>query len=400
MKIVVSAAYPEGATMAVARQANRQGSLEVLFTSASTRHVAAIARAAGLPGQLSLRLARHAYADIPEHRVHVAAPGAGLLAMGLRHLPMTHALASQAMYAGKARFDKDVAARSPRSDAFVGIVGSSALSFARAPARVRVLQFVNSLPQVQNTLLEQYGGAAPRHEFVPEWVTRRVGIELRLADLVLVPSVFVADQLSRGGSAEKVRVVPYGVDLGAFSASVAVGRRGPVRCLFVGQISHRKGVHVLLEAARLVGPSVVFELCGPVVSPGLLRDLPENVSWIGSAPHVGVSTRLRQADIFVLPSVEDAYPLAVLEAMASSRPVIVTTAVGTSDLVAQSGAGLVVAPGDALDLSHAVQILSADEELRARLGLAARRAVANTYSWEQYSVRVLDMITEAVVATA
>lgn len=51
---------------------------------------------------------------------------------------------------------------------------------------------------------------------------------------------------------------------------------------------------------------------------------------------------MREVDAFVLPSVEDAYPLVVLEAMASGLPVVVAENIGTASLVTEPGAGIVV----------------------------------------------------------
>jgi glycosyltransferase involved in cell wall biosynthesis len=77
--------------------------------------------------------------------------------------------------------------------------------------------------------------------------------------------------------------------------------------LFVGQISSRKGVGVLLEAARrLRNRRVEFQLVGLLVSPDLLEGCWTTFAPEGRASREGVAQAMRDADFFLLPSIEDA----------------------------------------------------------------------------------------------
>ena len=113
-----------------------------------------------------------------------------------------------------------------------------------------------------------------------------------------------------------------------------------LRCLFVGQVCHRKGVRFLLEAARrLAGLPVTFTLVGPLRSPELMSHLPANVRWKGSQGHQQIADEMRGADVLLLPSLEDAFGLVTMEAMASGLPVVVSDHCGSSELVADGAAG-------------------------------------------------------------
>lgn len=400
MKLVVATPYPEGSTLAVARAAAENGSLTVLYTSG---HSSVMARrlpnlVLGASG-LGNYLRRHELSGIPSRLVKDRADGPELARAVIAHIPGLQGLASRTTYAAKMAFDRAVARELPPADAVLGIYGSAALTLraARHMGALAVLNFVGSHPAEQNRLLRELAGLrGPSHELVPERVTRRVEQELSFADLVLVPSRFVANQLlERGLPPSHVAVIPYGVDLETFTPDTDRPSNPRSVCLYVGQISHRKGIPVLLRAARGL-PDVQFVLTGPVVTPSLLRGLPPNARWLAPLPHAEVASLMRQADIFVLPAVEDAYPLAVLEAMASGVPVVVTDHVGTSETVDPSVNGLIVPAGDHAALAAALRRLVDDTDLRSRMGAAGRSRVANSQSWGQYATRVLTAIDGAL----
>lgn len=388
MRVVVATPYPEGSTLAIARAAAAADSLEALYVS-------------GFPPPIGRVLpVRHGHVvGVPSSRVRSRGGTAELTRALLARTPGMVAMSSRTMYAAKMAFDRIVARELPQADAVVGVFGSAALTLLRArqAGSLAVLNFVNSHPAEQNRFLEELGGLrGPSHELVPGRVGRRVERELGLADLVLVPSQFVADQLLRKGSpAPRVAVIPYGVDLAAFTPTVSPRSDGPVRCLFVGQLSHRKGIPVLMRAARRL-PGIEFLLTGPLVSPGVLRDLPPNVRRIPTMPHDGISEIMRESDIFVLPSIEDSYGLVVLEAMASGLPVIVTDHVGASEAIVHGVNGLIVPAGDDGELVSAIQRLADDVDIRSQMGSAARSSAAAGHSWVQYGTDAMSAVADAL----
>lgn len=230
------------------------------------------------------------------------------------------------------------------------------------------------------------------------WVARRVEAELEAADMILVPSRFVAEQLrGRGVPAEAIEQIPYGVDLSAFypNAEKAEAADSPLDCLCVCQMAHRKGIPLLLETARsMAGLPIRFHLLGPVVSPEVLENLPANVRYEGAGLPEKVAVRMRQADLFVLPTLEDACALVVLEAMASGLPVVTTTHNGSGEVLENGVEGFVVPAGDRTALREALVELVEDASLRRRMGEVARKKVEGSYSSETYGRRVLHAIAE------
>lgn len=303
------------------------------------------------------------------------------------------------MYKTKARFDAAVSRSLKKhpAEVFVGMYAASRDSFDRAHRQgtLTVLNFVNSHPLAHNHYLSDLAGLnVPHHELIPGWVTQRVEAELALADLILVPSRFVAQQLlDYGVVEEKIATIPYGVDLGAFHPVQNTRHIGLLECLYVGQISHRKGMVVLLQVARkLRGLPVKFRLIGPMVSSEVLADLPENVVYEGTNQPGRVADIMRQADLFVLPTLEDSFALVIFEAMATGLPMVTTTHARSSELIDDGQDGLIVPAGDVDALSEAICRLVESPELRRDLGQAARRKVQGAHSWVDYGKQVLEKI--------
>ena len=165
-------------------------------------------------------------------------------------------------------------------------------------------------------------------------------------------------------------------------------RRGTLVLGFVGRLEvWYKGLDLLLSGlARAVGrglpDGVTLRIAGPDTRGGaatlrrLVADLALGTRVTLGGPVTGADKAgfLAGVDLFVQPSRTEALPMAVLEAMASARPVLVTPATNVGPLVERHGAGWVV-PGNADALAgRLVAIARGPEELRAR-GVAAREAV-------------------------
>jgi glycosyltransferase involved in cell wall biosynthesis len=254
---------------------------------------------------------------------------------------------------------------------------------------------VNSHPRHRNACLRELAGLHGKHqEFVPEWVVRRVDREIEAADWVLVPSEYVASQIAAHGVPRKrIAVIPYGVDLSAFRPAEAT-RPGPVvECLYVGQISHGKGIPFLMEAARRCRRLPVrFTLHGPLVSPEVLENCPDNVRYRGRIHPAAVPRAMREAQIFLFPTLDDSFGLVILEAIASGLAVISTPNAGGIEGFANGRDVLIVPPGDSVALAAAIETLADDRAARARFAQSALTRVRAERSWSPYGEQVLGLL--------
>jgi glycosyltransferase involved in cell wall biosynthesis len=407
LRLAVATTYPEPAIVAIARHAAARGELVRFYTTLrSAPWMAFLARWAPAPGlraPIRRELVRRSLSGLPGDALVTISTSKDLLHRGARLLPGSEAMAQRLEYRLKETFDRDAARLlgDTDSNAVITMAGSAqdTLLAARRDGRLAVLHMVNNHPGQRNRCMKELGGLpVGHHELVPEHVARRVTRELELADLVLVPSRAIARQLlDVGVPGERILLQPYGVDATLFHPGPDRRMRGGTALvLFVGNVCHGKGIRFLIEAARhLRSWPVRFLLIGPLRAPELLRGAPDNVEWMGGVVHDQVAEAMRRADLFVVPSIEDAYPLVTLEAMASGLPVIVSDHAGTSELVTPGVDGLIVKAGETPPLVAAIERLIEDDELRLRIGQAGRQKVVG-HTWDAYAERVLNRLQLAL----
>jgi glycosyltransferase involved in cell wall biosynthesis len=103
-----------------------------------------------------------------------------------------------------------------------------------------------------------------------------------------------------------------------------------------------------------------------------IADAVRFTGWVGPS---GKRALLESAAVFVLPSYEEAMPLALLEAMAAGVPVVATPVGGAPEVVVDGVSGFLAAPGDATTLQRVLRKLLMDRSLAARIGVAGRASV-------------------------
>lgn len=149
--------------------------------------------------------------------------------------------------------------------------------------------------------------------------------------------------------------------------------------LFVGAFGRYKGLDVLLRAyAELADPPPLV-IIGYQTSEYPIRttEFPSNVLVLRDWPHEAVMQAWRRCLFGLVPSTwSDPCPTVAMEAMAVGRPLIATRMGGLTDLVIDGETGLLVPPNDHNALQQAIATLLADPELRARMGQAGQRKVA------------------------
>jgi glycosyltransferase involved in cell wall biosynthesis len=147
---------------------------------------------------------------------------------------------------------------------------------------------------------------------------------------------------------------------------------------FLGEVGHRKGVDVLIEAlARLKADGLAFTATiGGNGDLDAARAQAERIGVIdriafpGWVDEAGVDAVLRGADLLVLPSRAENQPVAILEAMARGLPVVATRIGGIPQQVLDGETGLLVEPDDAEQLAQALKTLVLSPERRAAYGKA------------------------------
>ncbi len=203
---------------------------------------------------------------------------------------------------------------------------------------------------------------------------------------------------------DKCEVVPLGVDLHRFEVREAIEARAAEwreewkapMVLFVGRLRYYKGLEVLMNAARDIHARIAIVGEGPFENIARFMhrqlDLEDRVTFLGSQSEFELLSLYRAATVCVLPSTHrsEALGLAMVEAMASGRPVVSTElGTGTSWVNQHGVTGNVVAPGDPQALAAAINAIVDDEALAARYGAAARARAHAEFSHTVMARRVL-----------
>ena len=211
----------------------------------------------------------------------------------------------------------------------------------------------------------------------------------RAADRVVANSVAAGDALvAEGIPREKVVVIPNGIDLEPFDAPRTSGP-GPV-VTTVANLRQGKGHDVLLRAAAHVlrqRPDVRFQFVGDGPLRGQLEQEADDLAIAAAVTFLGhrsdVATILRGTTIFAFPSLMEAFPNGVMEAMAAEVAVVASAVGGIPELVEHAQNGLLVPPGDDAALAAALLSLLGDPARARALAMAGRQTIEQRYSFER-----------------
>ncbi len=165
--------------------------------------------------------------------------------------------------------------------------------------------------------------------------------------------------------------------------------------LYMSRLDPKKGADILLSAlgslsARRQDFALVVAGSGNVEYERRLKslardlDLQDIALFVGMVDNANKWALMREADLFVLPSHQEAFPNAVIEAMAAGLPVVISPGVGISEEIREAGVGL-VASQDPEDLANVIERMLSDDSYRRRLGEDGARFVREHWSWERTS---------------
>jgi len=213
--------------------------------------------------------------------------------------------------------------------------------------------------------------------------------EMELADLVLVPSSFVAETVRMFHPNKAITLARYGVDSEFWKPGEANEKSEVLRFIYAGQISLRKGVPDLLQAwEKAALRSAELQLVGTWrLSDGKRGSLPRGVACVPACSPEALRDYYRRADVFVFPSYFEGFALVLLEAMACALPAITSAATGGADVLTNAS-GRVLQVGDLDALVEALRWFSQNRDRLPEMGRTARQQ-AEKCTWKRYRQAVI-----------
>lgn len=241
----------------------------------------------------------------------------------------------------------------------------------------------------------------------------------RRTDRLVVPGARLRDELlALGvGRAEQYAVIPLGFDLSRFLAIEADSKpagRGATRSAhgipedafaigIVGRLTRVKNHRLMVDAFARMPPARVpailvvvgdGELRGEIEAWATTRGVADRVRFTGRA--IDMPAIYRALDLVAISSDAEGTPVALIEAMASARPVVSTDVGAVRDIVEDRVHGIVVPPRDAVALAAALGELANDASLRRTLGAAGRRHAEKAFGSERL-LRDLDALYRSIL---
>jgi glycosyltransferase involved in cell wall biosynthesis len=295
-------------------------------------------------------------------------------------------------------FDKCVAALMGSPDLYFGWA-TMCLHSARA-AKKRGAHFVldRACPHrdFQQSLVERESekvGAAFSRQ--PEWFRERQINEYELADSILVPSEYTAQSFPPNLQPKLVKAplsgrCPYPKEMNlrrnkTFTVGVVGGdpvRKGYLYLLKAWERLALPGARLLLRSGTFSGYPVLQEMVKRI----------ENVALVNYVPDI--SEFYRSCDVFVLPSIDDGFGMALMEAMAHGCACITTTSTGASELLTHGKHALIVEPANQDQLADSILRLYESEDLRNTLALEGRRTADSIRSLPRYAQGIASLMNK------
>ncbi|UWR35727.1 glycosyltransferase family 4 protein (plasmid) [Sulfitobacter sp. W027] len=237
-----------------------------------------------------------------------------------------------------------------------------------------------------------------------KFVKRHVGESVNpgLTCLILVGNRLRDYALRMGYAQDRIQIIPNGFRHPQLSRTVPKKRGARIKIITVARLIKVKGLDDAIQALALLQrnhPTLEwnFDILGdgperaPLVNLTEQMGLSNRVRFHGSVPNKTVLQELEGADIFLLPSWNEAFGLVYLEAMAMGCTVIGCLENGAADILTDGVDGRLVPPRDVEKLAEVLGVLAADTNQCEALSIAARKSVKR-FSWQANAEAIVDAL--------
>ena len=241
------------------------------------------------------------------------------------------------------------------------------------------------------------------HWRIKKWIYKRADITL------VVASKWMEQRISRSPLLAHLpcRRIPFGIDMQIFIPKIKIDCRQKLGISPGNKViafrdpglraDKYKGMRWLLEALKIYEPNERTTLLIFEDGAGFLDLSPKydviTTGWVDGDDLVGA---LSAADVFLMPSIQEAFGLMAVEAMACGTPVIVFDGTSLPDVIKSPLGGLTVTAKDSVALAGAIKKILENDELRSNLGKKARQIAETEYSVMRYAQRHIELYEEVI----
>ena len=178
-------------------------------------------------------------------------------------------------------------------------------------------------------------------------------------------------------------------------------RNEPLRVVFVGNVTPRKGLDTLVDALTRVDTGVSLTVVGRPIDQGYYdavrarargHGLAGRVTFAGELSDDALAATLRESHVLAVPSRHEGFGIVYLEGMSFGLPAIASAAGGAAEVVTNGETGVLVDPGDPVAVAEALNALGRDRDRLARMGAAARDRYDSHPDWSDTATRVRSLL--------
>jgi glycosyltransferase involved in cell wall biosynthesis len=222
--------------------------------------------------------------------------------------------------------------------------------------------------------------------------------ELELADLVVVPSPFVMDSLPEWAKKKEVVIAPFGTPVSNNEDVITQRNKDntkPLRVLFAGSMSQRKGLGDLFAAVKLLNSAnIELVVMGkPQASMAFYKKEFHDFKYEHGRPNDEVLALMRTCDVFCLPSIVEGRALVMQEAMSQGLPLIITPNTGGEDLVIEGKTGFLIPIRSPHIIAEKLNWFLENRSEISEMGKSAKLH-AQKYTWENYGNLIVEAIKQ------
>ncbi|TAK94927.1 glycosyltransferase family 1 protein [Patescibacteria group bacterium] len=267
-----------------------------------------------------------------------------------------------------------------------------------------IMKVKYKIPYIVSLRGSDVPGYSERFTLIYKILTPIITFVWRKSAAVISNSQGLKELALKSAPKQNIGIIYNGIDMSEFAFAERPVTSDKFTVLCVSRITPRKGIRYLIEAVAQVAnkyPFVKLQLIGEGDEKEELERMTNdklkisNVEFLGRIEHNKLPTYYQNADVFVLPSLNEGMSNTMLEALASGLPLVSTNTGGAEELVAEGKNGFLVKMKDADDIATKLETLIQNSELKQSMAKESR-AKAESLSWEkiakQYFAQYQDVL--------
>lgn len=226
----------------------------------------------------------------------------------------------------------------------------------------------------------------------PVQYEKRLIEEPKEADIVIAASAFTKLTLTESGISEsKIHILPLGADIEHIKyLEKKRNKNKPLKLLYAGTVTQRKGIYYLLEAMKHFSKSEVeLHIIGNIFGSGVAFEKYKDVyTYHGSVSQQKLFDLYHEFDVLVLPTIFEGFALVIVEAMAAGLPVITTAHSIGPELINDNQNGYIVPIRNIEAIRESIEKTIKKSEIEFEKMSKAARTSALNYSWKMYKKKM------------